>query len=177
VLSELLTNKQGNKNEELMLNTKGKLIKNAQSIADTFNNYFSTVVEESVIKVIKQDNNDPSQNSYMQYLVNGLQQPFSPIHLKSVTEKEINEINKSLKWEKSYGYDEVPSWIVKLSMLFISLPLIYICNKMLSTGTFPTCLKFSQVSPVFKKGNKTEMSAYRPVSLLTFFLKFLKSYL
>ena len=42
---------------------------------------------------------------------------------------------------------------------------------MLSTGTFPTRLKFSEVSPIFKKGNKTEVFAYRPVSLLTFFSK------
>ena len=91
--------------------------------------------------------------------------------MKSVTESEIYEINKCLKWKTLYGYDEVPSWIVKLSLPFISSPLIYICNKMLSTDTFPTCLKFSQVFPLFKKGNKTEMSDYRPVSLLTFFSK------
>jgi len=62
-------------------------------------------------------------------------------------EKEIYEINKSLKCKSSYGYDEVLTWIVKLSIPFISSPLIYICNKMLSTGTFPTWLKFSQVFP------------------------------
>jgi len=42
---------------------------------------------------------------------------------------------------------------------------------MLATGTFPTRLKFSQVYPIFKKGNKTEKSDYRPVSLLTSFSK------
>jgi Notch-like protein len=42
---------------------------------------------------------------------------------------------------------------------------------MLSTGTFPTWLKFSQIFPLFKKGNKTEMSNYRSVSLLTSFSK------
>jgi len=103
----------------------------------------------------------------MQYLVNAFQQTLSPIKLKSVTEKEIYEINKSLKWKTSYGYDEVPSWIEKLSMPFISTPFIYICNKTLSTGTFPTWLKLSQVYLIFKKGNKTEMYDYRPVSLLT----------
>ena len=79
---------------------------------------------------------------------------FAPIKLKSVTESEIYEINKSLKWKTSYGYDEVPPWIVKLSMPFISSPLICICNKMLSTGTFPTRLKFSQVFPLFKRVTK-----------------------
>ena len=91
--------------------------------------------------------------------------------MKSVKEKEIHEINKSLKWKKSNGYDEVPSWTVKLNMPFVSSPLIYICNKMLSTGTFPTRLKFSEFSPLLKKGNKTEMSACRPVFLLTSFSK------
>jgi hypothetical protein len=42
---------------------------------------------------------------------------------------------------------------------------------MLSSGIFPTGLKFSQISPIFKKGNKTEISIYRPVSLLTSFSK------
>ena len=152
-----------------MLNTEGKLIKNPQILAETFNDYFSYIVEELVTKIIKQDNNDFSKHSYKQYLVNAFKQPFAPIKLKSVTESEIYEINKSLKWKTSYGYDEVPSWIVKLSMAFISSPLIYICNTMLSTGTLPTWLKFSQVFPLFKKGNKTEMSDYRPVSLLTSF--------
>jgi len=45
---------------------------------------------------------------------------------------------------------------------------------MLSTGVFPTRLKFSQISPVFKTGDKTSMSAYRPISFLTFFANFLK---
>ena len=55
-------------------------------------------------------------------------------------------------------------------MPFISSPLIYICNK-ISTGVFPTRLKFSQISPMFKTGDKTDMSAYRPISLLTSFSK------
>jgi Notch-like protein len=101
----------------------------------------------------------------MQYLFNAFQQTFSPIHLKAVTEKELHEINKSLKWKTSYLYDEIPSWIV------ISSPMFYICNTMLSTGSFPTRLKFSQVFPIFKKGNKTEMSDYRPVTLLISFSK------
>jgi len=121
-----------------MLNIEGKLIKNPQIIAENFNDYFSNIIEESVTKVIKQDNNDLSKHCYKQYLVNASKQPFAPIKLKSVTEHEIYEIKKCLKWKTAYGYDEVSSWIVKLCMPFISSPLIYICNKMLSAGTFPT---------------------------------------
>jgi hypothetical protein len=40
---------------------------------------------------------------------------------------------------------------------------------MLLFGIFPTRLKFSEVKPIFKKGNNNDTSNYRPVSLLTSF--------
>jgi fructose-1,6-bisphosphatase/inositol monophosphatase family enzyme len=41
----------------------------------------------------------------------------------------------------------------------------------LSTGIFPARLKYSHIKPIFKKGIKTEISNYRPISLLTSFSK------
>jgi hypothetical protein len=49
--------------------------------------------------------------------------------------------------------------------------LTYICNAVLSTGVFPDRLKYAIVKPIFKKGNKQEISNYRPISLLTSFSK------
>ena len=131
---------------------------------------YSNAVEETVSQILNQNTQDSRNDLYMQYLNNAFQQPFAPIIWKTMTGKEIYEITKNLKWKKSFGYDEVPSWIVKLSIPFIS-SLIFIINKMLSSGVFPAHLKFSHISPIFKKGNKTEISAYRPVSLLTSFSK------
>ncbi len=37
---------------------------------------------------------------------------------------------------------------------------------MLSTGVFHNRLKYSEVKSLFKKGDRTEMSNYRPISLL-----------
>jgi hypothetical protein len=138
-----------------MLKIEGKLIENPQTLANTFYNYFSKIVDESVTNIIKQDHNQINQHPHLEYLVHEYPQPFLPINFKPVTKKEISEINRSLKWKNSYSYDEVPTRMVKLSIPFIASPLIYICNRMLSTGTFSTCLKFSQVYPLFRRLEKT----------------------
>jgi len=48
--------------------------------------------------------------------------------------KETEPIIKSLKTKNSYGYDEIPTKILKISCPFITSPINYICNKMLFGG-------------------------------------------
>jgi len=67
----------------------------------------------------------------------------------------------------SVRVDEVSNRIIKLTAPFIISPLTYICNAVFSTGVFPDRLKYAEVKPIFKKGNKQEISNYRPISLLT----------
>jgi Notch-like protein len=67
--------------------------------------------------------------------------------------------------------------MLKVSAPYISSPLNYICNKSIRSGTFPAPLKYSIVKPLFKKGDKENMTNYRPISILTLFSKvFEKSY-
>jgi len=54
---------------------------------------------------------------------------------------------------------------MKLSSPFISTPLNFVCNRILSTGKFPGRLKYSLVKPLLKKCKK-QMSNYRLTSLL-----------
>jgi len=42
---------------------------------------------------------------------------------------------------------------------------------MLSTGTFPDRLKFLEIKPIYKKGDKTLITNCRPISLLPVFFK------
>jgi hypothetical protein len=70
-----------------------------------------------------------------------------------------------LPWKNSCGYDEIPIKILKISVPFISSPLCYIINK-LSTGVFPIKLKYSVIIPVYKKGDRNNVSNFRPLSLL-----------
>jgi len=78
-----------------------------------------------------------------------------------------------LKCKNSYGYDEI-SRILKVSTPYILSPVTYIFNKILSTGIFPDRLKYSEVKPFHKKGDKTELSNYSHISLLTSFSKIIE---
>jgi Notch-like protein len=70
-----------------------------------------------------------------------------------------------------HGYDGINAKMLKVSALHISFLLNYICNKSIRPGTFPTCLKQSIAKPLFKKGDRENMTNYRPVSLLSSFSK------
>jgi hypothetical protein len=88
-----------------------------------------------------------------------------------LTVKEMEQIVKSLKPKNSFGYDEISTKVLKLSAPFISSPINYVCNKMLSQGVFPDRLKYATVIPLYKKGDRSYMSNYRPISLLNSFSK------
>jgi hypothetical protein len=70
----------------------------------------------------------------------------------------VENIIKSLKPKNSSGYDGKCTKSIKISSPFISSPLIHICHKSLSSGIFPDRLKYSVVKPLFKKGDKSNIS-------------------
>ena len=49
-----------------------------------------------------------------------------------------------------------------------------IFNLSLNTGIFPDRMKVPKVTPIFKKGEKSCISNYRPISVLPCFLFFLE---
>jgi hypothetical protein len=83
-------------------------------------------------------------------------------------------IIKSIKTKNSSGYDEISTKLLKISANYICSPLTYICNKSVSTEIFPERLKYSVINPLYKKGDKTDPSNYRPISMLTSFSKVLE---
>ena len=55
---------------------------------------------------------------------------------------------------------------------YIVEPLNYIINKCFTLGAFPDQSNIAQVTPIFKKGEQTNLSNYRPISSLGYMSKF-----
>ena len=70
---------------------------------------------------------------------------------------KLKKVIESLKANDSHGYNEISVNILKLGSPFISSPLNYICNKLLSSGIFPCRLQYADVVPLFEKGDKKEL--------------------
>jgi len=111
-------------------------LNNPQEIANTFNDYFSTVADIVIGNIIKVNNVSKDNVDHSNYLITNFNNMFSRINWKYATMYEINKITKSLTNTTLYGYNEIPIKILKLSAPFIISPLTHICNKSLSSGIF-----------------------------------------
>jgi hypothetical protein len=88
--------------------------------------------------------------------------------LKETNCNEIEEIIRLMKPKLACGYDGITAKLIKAIAPFIASPLAYICYRSLSTGIFPSRLKYSEITtPIHKRGDKTNMSNYRPISFLS----------
>jgi Notch-like protein len=151
------------------MNIHGSLIENPQVISDSLNNHSLSIADKIMNKSPNRFSSNTSTNSPLEYLVNVFKTPFPNIKYNNISRQEIETIIKSLKLSNSHGYDESSVKILKVSSQFICSPLTKICNKSLLTGIFPAHRKYSEIKPLFKKGDKYTMSNCRPISLLTSF--------
>ena len=138
------------------------VIINQNKIATIFNNYFISIADS-----VYPDNNkhiNKSMTNPITYLTNNYRRPFPKISWQYASAYEIEKIIKSLRTKNTSGYDEISN-IIKLTAPFITSPLTHICNAILSTGVFPDRLKYAVVKPIFKKGNKQDVSNYRPINI------------
>jgi hypothetical protein len=95
------------------------------------------------------DNSESRRNiNPLHYLNKSYNSPFENITCHYTSTAEIKKIIRTLKNKSSYGYDEIPVKILKISMPNIISPLTYICNEALSHGTFPDRLKYAVIKPI-----------------------------
>ena len=67
---------------------------------------------------------------------------------------------------KATGLDKIPCKLLKIAADIVAPSLTSIFNQSISVGIFPIDWKLARVSPVFKKGKKSDLNNYRPISVI-----------
>ena len=117
------------------------------SIANVFNDFFSTVAQKVQSKI------KFSRKSFSDFLPPNIHES---IILSQITEDEISKIISSLNSSKSTGPNSIPTKILKLLQVQVSKHLTDIFNLSFTTGIFPHSLKSAKVIPIHKKKFKTD---------------------
>ena len=127
-------------------------------ITEEFNKYFSTIGAKLA------ENFNSENINHKAYLRNKVENSF---FLHFTTEHEIIKEINNFDCKKSPGYDDISVKFLQAAKNLVAKPLMLIFNKAITTGQYPDALKIAKVIPLFKKGETTLITNYRPISLLS----------
>ena len=86
--------------------------------------------------------------------------------LKPTTTSKVYRLPNTLSEAKATGLDNISSKLIKISADIITAFMTDIFNVAITTGIFPDEWKIARVTPVFKSRISSELSNYRPISII-----------
>lgn len=137
---------------QISLNIDGIAVSDFKKLADAFANFFSDKVKQYSLL--------PSEKI-------SLPCPQKPLVFSS---QEIAKAAKEMKNKKSFGIDKIPQCMLKDVHQYVPGCLVNTFNDFARSG-IPDELKVARVLPLHKKGSKTDITNYRPISNLSPFSK------
>ena len=155
-LNSLLHRKKGHKSvSEIVNSDTGNKLSDPAAIANHFNEYFCNVGPNIASSITKPVSARSEVRSISQSIV-----------LEPTTKYEVEVAIHKLKSHKADGYDQIPSWFLKMISLHIGQYMAHFFNFMIENGVYPSYLKKARVVPVHKAGDRTNVTNYRPISVL-----------
>jgi len=97
--------------------------------------------------------------------------PISCIPYNRHSHSKVTLAIQALKNTLSVGADKIPIDIIKLCVNYIAKLHSNLFSRCLETGYFPKLMKIGKIILVLKNGEKSLISNYRPISLLSNFSK------
>ena len=140
-----------------------QMVTDDKNKAKLLNHYFSSVFT-------KED-----EHEYPDKKLIGLEEGNTPsLDVIEITEQKVLKELLNLNIAKSAGPDGIHPKVLRETATQIVIPLTIIFKKSLAEGALPHKWKIAHVIPIFKKGNKSTPSNYRPVSLTAICCKILE---
>lgn len=101
----------------------------------------------------------------------------SAISVGVVHETDLKVAFKRLKPRAAGGPDCIPAFLVKDCASLLSSPLLFLFNLSLTQRKYPECWKLSRVIPVPKGDSGRDVSAFRPIAVLSVVAKLFETVL
>ena len=121
--------------------------------------------------------NDQFKSVFTKENTNFPKEPYSNVPAMpdiTITAKGVAKLLNELKTNKSTGPDDVPARILQLAANELAPVLTVIFKKSITTGELPISWLQANITPIFKKGDRTLPSNYRPISLTSICCKLLE---
>ena len=171
-LKEMTTTKVNNFTINNMTHN-GVTSQNQEEIANMYNAYISNLSE-----TLKNNESLPFDEKVLSDYVNSkipLLQPNFTIGY--IHDDQVLKLLSSLNVNKSSGTDNLGPRILKLCAPIIYKVVAYLINLSIKTSIFPDQLKEAKITPIYKKGDKSDPCNYRPISILPTLAKIFEKHL
>ena len=130
---------------------------------DTINDFFLNLANSILTPEVR---NASEKYECPQELVNHCSKSKENFSIPYLTVLDVGKLITNLKNSKSLGPDNIPVYLLKLSLPFIVEELTYIYNLCIDKCIFPKVLKEAKVIPLPKSKETKEPQNFRPISLL-----------
>ena len=154
-------NKKSKTTQIAALQVDGRQVYDNDSIAESMNRFFCSIGNTLSDKIPKTSN--PLLEN--EYSVNPQNLRFK---FDAINRSQLERVFGNFKTSKGSGPDGIANYFLKIGLPVIAVSLCDIFNLSIATGVFPNSWKIAKVAPIFKSGQSTDRSNYRPISVLPF---------
>lgn len=150
LINEILGRPKKNNDDQVLKNINEDATITSNKLADSFNDQVQSVVHLCNHKCLKYS---PTPLNHT-------------IFIEMADEQEVLNILKNLNVNKSAGIDGIRAIDLKSNAELFAPIMTKLINSTITESNIPDKMKTAIIRPIYKSGKKSDMSNYRPVSIL-----------
>ena len=167
-----LTNKNKKHQNPVITDANGEPVLDPGQMADSFNDFFVSIFEK--YRNANASGESVYSNEKLNTYIKDKLASETTFKIPTMSAAFVQKQLSALEIDKATGLDGLSAKFLRLSADIIAVPLTKILNLSITTGIFPDTFKKAKVTPCFKKGDKSDKTNYRPISILPILSKILE---
>ena len=161
LINELTSRNTSKSSNILEIQVDNRTISTPGDMAEALNDHFTNIGQVLAQEV-------PAAEVNPEFYLSHTDKAFC---LKTPSLDVVINLLRNIDEKKATGLDMIPSKLLKMAASIVTPSLTAIFTKSIITGVYPTEWKMARVTSVFKKGVKSNLNNYRPISVIPVVLK------